>query len=362
MGFYDSSDDFTLGDIGDAFEMRELIIDKKRNIHCLEVKNHCTRHSRQLRYFHFFVKFILANNNGETPHFKYWTSAGTMWFQCANQLANAIQSNNHGHIESFSLTDEFFNLKTFQPIWDAVLHSGVRELGLRLRLPDSIFYKHNHKNNILDFSNLRTNTSLKELIFYPDLQQEPMVGKFLAQTNLFDSIRVNKGIEKLRFNFDSFLLEKKDIQLFQTTMRKNYTLVNVKVNSSINQQLVQEKIRTETTTNQKWKRYLVKRSLKTSSVATATTATTTATTATTTTGSSPGTTSTAVMSTKERDEEKKRFEMRLLLRKLYDTKNKVADGQYINFQFVCILLFFSLNNLYFFICIFNVYFFEQTHF
>jgi len=224
----------------ETVELRELILQKKSNIHHLEVFD-CLE---------FFIQFLLANN-GETTHFLYsCTTIVSMHLEKATKLSNAIRSNNNnnGNIESFIFSGFCDSSQVFQPVWDALLlTTGVQELKLFIH-----FLENNDVNggNNIDFSNISTNTSLKEL----------EVGSTLCGTNLFESIKGNTTVEKLTIssqygaenNFD-----KSGKKAFLEMLVNNTTLRQVELKDKNGNPLLREEINIHTTVNQVWQRLLI---------------------------------------------------------------------------------------------------------
>jgi len=220
----------------ETVELRELAFEKKSQIHRLDVYNE----------LNFFVPFLLADN-GETKHFTYWElSAINMQLDQVTGLSNAIRTNN---IESFNFTGCCKSSEVFQPVWDALLTTNVQNIKLSLE-----FSKNNEErsgSNKFDFSNISTNTSLKEL----------KLEITLYGTNLFDSIKGNTTIEILEIrsqqgdaNFN--ISEKK---AFIEMLFQNTTLIHVELRDGNFYHILQEEIDIHTTLNRMWKRLIIVR-------------------------------------------------------------------------------------------------------
>ena len=189
-------------------------------------------------------------NNGKTKHFLFWdTRSIKIQSDQATVLANAIRSNDkNGKIGSFLFSGCCDSREVFQPVWDAILATDVRDLKLFLEIPQNNKEGKSGGDN-LDFSNISTNKSLKKLHF----------GSTLYGTNLFDSIKGNKTVEKLtiisRYGDENFNDRRK--RAFIEMLSQNTTLINVELRVDRYNNILREEINIHTTLNQIWKRLII---------------------------------------------------------------------------------------------------------
>ena len=211
---------FCYGDDGYILNttLLELIPEKYNNIHNFEVLN--IQHNDLnlfCRVFDCFVQFV-QENNGETKHFGYHTSGKEpMQLERAYRLAYAIQSNSnntHGHIESFSLRSSFV-IGAFQLVLNALLDSGVPDLTLGGGIFNNIDDIDN--DNIINFTGISKNTSLKRLKFYSGYHRNRKINL----KNLFGSIQGNTTLEILHTVLGSEALS------FIEMLRVNISLTDV---------------------------------------------------------------------------------------------------------------------------------------
>ena len=221
--------------------------------------NSCTERNDYSAWFKWFLKFM--DHQREIKHLAYIDmrpdSFGRSWsVGDGNEFANALKlTNNDGHIKSFALAANFNTIEAFQPTWNALLDTGVEDLDLAVDILD-----HNDDASIhyVDFTRLSTNTTLKNL----------EVNVFLNSSNeFFETMKMNKGIEKLMISFGGTLLHKQEmVARFKKMLCANSTLINVQAiiaNGDINynhlQQNIDNVITIETKFNRLWKQYLKKR-------------------------------------------------------------------------------------------------------
>jgi len=138
--------------------------------------------------------------------------------------------------------------EVFQPVWDTLLTTRVREL--------LMFFPFSESNNVnggnnLDFSNISTNTSLKELT---------VVATTLCGTNLFDSIKGNTTLEKLIVrpprSCEANLNDSGKKALIEMLF-ENTTLIQVELKDGHSNQILQEEIDIPLKLNRMWKRLII---------------------------------------------------------------------------------------------------------
>ena len=240
----------------ETVELRELILEKKSNIHRLVVVDG----------FDFLIQFLLANN-GETKHFDFTNCFDTrerLQLEQATELSNAIRSNNNGTIKSFMFTVRCDSQDVFQRVWDAVLTTGVQDIELNLVIPKNNNNDKSGGDNI-DFSNISTNTSLKELTVL-DIN--------LCGTNLFHSIKGNTTVEKLIVStqdVDAYH-DNKGKKTFLEMLLENTTFLHVELKDGHFNRILREEISIHTTLNQIWKRLIIVKQKERMATATAATA------------------------------------------------------------------------------------------
>jgi len=179
-----------------------------------------------------------------------------------NQLAQALlrsKNNNddNGSIEKFVF--DVFNLKpvTLQPLLDALLDSGVPKISF---LNDG---GTNYNNSNINFTGIETNESLKEL----DLERFDMREE--DYRILFHSIKMNKGLERLLFNYYTYKdLPTRMKKLFEEMLSENITLLDCSFCQDEGEDdPIFETIQFQMKVNRMMKRYITKRNAK-STVAT----------------------------------------------------------------------------------------------
>ena len=276
-------------------EMQNTIVENIVHIKKIVICNYCKERNQNIRCFSFFVKLV-QESIGEEKKFQYFNfmvvANSTVLFEHVNQLADALRStNNTGAIESFSFHDSNLNSITFQPLWDALLVSGVRKVELVNPYEYREYDYSNNTNGTINFTSFRTNTSIQEL--YLDFSMSKHKWK-----QLFDAIAVNKGLEKLEFSGSKVLVKLDLILLFKQMIRTNTSLLNVALHyrGTAIQFLddLKIEINIQIKLNRMWKRYISRRQWelkKTSAAATVITTTI----------------------NEEEEKRKKRLKMRLLL-------------------------------------------------
>ena len=179
-------------------EMQNTIAKNSRLIKTITVFNGSNDKDEHIRCFNFFIRIIqgLIGNGKHLTYVNDKEKMDALLFEgVINQLAEAVlQSNNNNNnndaIESFHFDELNLNPGTVQPLLDALLDSGVRNISLwsydffagRLS---------NNTNNNINFTGMETNESLKELnLFHFDMQKEDY-------WNLFHSIKKKQRIRKM---------------------------------------------------------------------------------------------------------------------------------------------------------------------
>ena len=165
-----------------------------------------------------------------------------------------MNNNNNDAIDSFHFRDSTIKPVTFQPLWTALLDSGVRKIrfGNNCDADPSINY-----NNIkLDFTDMETNTSLKEL----DLGEYNM--REDDYRNLFHSMKKNKGLERLKLKYYTYqYLSTQMKTLFEEMICESTTLLDCRFyrpgRPRNERDPVFQMIQFQMKLNRMWKRYII---------------------------------------------------------------------------------------------------------
>ena len=265
----------------DILELEDLLLDKKSCIHLLEIESFYQ--IDPFRIFKLLVR-IIEENNGEIKEFIYEDHVEEdLSVALAIQLCDALRSNNNNTnnnntnnnntnndvtIESFTFGQVFQNFEGLQHVWNALLETGVERLYL-----NSVVSKNDLSNDNMDFSNLVSDITLKELDLWI-YQNQPNTK--LAGTNIFESIMFNNTLEKFyiqNYGNDLFL-ENRVIPTYKEMLHKNSTLIDVRLDWTKFPIDLKKESDTHTEINRKWKRYKsIKREEENSNTTSATAAT-----------------------------------------------------------------------------------------
>ena len=194
----------------------------------------------------------------------------------AIKLSDALRLNNidngNSQIERFSLADNFYNVESFQIIWNTILVTSVPCIELSPTFLENRVLENrddggdnNNNNNInnnnINFTGLSTNTSMTRLTFFG-------FGMSLQNwRNLFISMKGNTGLERLYIGnrtYRSQLHNTEIVACFEEMLRKNITLIDVDAlfDNDDNEPIcinMNTVITIETKLNRKWNQYLMKR-------------------------------------------------------------------------------------------------------
>ena len=239
--------------------MENTIVRNSRHIKSLKFFDDCREKDEKNRCVNFCTKIVIGLI-GKGKHLSYGSYKYDFELEQVNQLAQALlrlNSNNNGAIDSFYLYDMESKPEILKPVLDALLDSGVRKItfGNDRTLSTPI----NYNNSNIDFTGMKTNISLKEL----DL------GGFDIRTddcwNLFNSLKVNTGLEKLKLDYNSYNhLPTRMKRLFKQMLRENITLLDCRLVDGLGQDVeiddpMFKMIPFHMKVNRMMKRYIMKR-------------------------------------------------------------------------------------------------------
>jgi len=246
----------------ETVQMRTAIHENRNQMKQFTLLNFCKDPKEYLKWFTFFITF-LQTDRCEIKLFGYYTnieeSDNIFSLQHAIQFTNAIQLNNNnrnGPIESFTLGGIFNNTEAFQRTWNSLLETGVEELHLFIKF--SRDQSDNDDNTNMNFTSLFTNTSLK-VLYINRFDMSPQ-----GWRNLFNSIKINRGLEELHLQSfsDYTVLSKRDKRLFKEMICENITLLvceiqMVREQSLVDQTEINKMIKAHTKRNLYWKKYKI---------------------------------------------------------------------------------------------------------
>ena len=254
---YDDPAHYELFKFDATVTMQNTVFENIRHIKTLRMCNDCNIREEHKRCFAFCIKIVLGII-GKGKHLIYETFDFEL--EQANELAQALlrlNNNNNGAIDSFELNEMELTPVTLQPVLDALLDSGVRkiEFGNDYTMSPPIDYN----NNNINFTGIKKNISLKELdLGRFDMQEEDC-------RNLFTSLKVNKGLEKLQLRYTTYsYLSTRMKRLFKQILRENITLLDFRLVDCEGDDVeiddpIFKVIQFHTTVNPMMKRYIVKR-------------------------------------------------------------------------------------------------------
>ena len=237
---------------GFFWNLQLLILEKRKNIHCFDIRNDCQDNDKYSVVLDYFIRFIL--NNNETTHFQYFswdttTNRVSMNLDRSRQLAEALRSNNRGQVQTFTFVDEtFMDQEGVQLVWDALHVRGVQDLAIDLKLPSDNDDNNNNNNNNNDDANyddddneretidptfdlvsVSDNTTLKKL----DITVCPFMSKCINMPIFFDVMTTKEELWSLEMNIHNDDFRKKERVLVKDMLLHNHSLTKIRISDEI---------------------------------------------------------------------------------------------------------------------------------